>query len=281
MSVRRRFLAIALPLAALAAPASSLLAQGRQLFNWSGRVDREVQISMRGREMWTSAGSLSDRVRGRSDVDSPLPRQDGEVRVRVEDGRGDVDVIQQPTSRNDYTTVVRVRDRSGGSDRYRITAYWTPWNDRGYGSNGGRDTRGGYGGYGGYGRGRGDDRGQYGDREEDRGGYYGRGGNGGGNGAVSLAHWSGQVDGELEIRMRGEQVTYNTVSGNAPHDVRLDGSRSGMPQREATVRIANAQGRGNITVVQQPSAYNGYTTIVRVRDPQSGYGYYDFDLVWR
>jgi hypothetical protein len=101
MSVRRRFLAIALPLAALAAPASSLLAQGRQLFNWSGRVDREVQISMRGREMWTSAGSQSDRGRGRSDVDSPLPRQDGQVRVRVEDGRGDVDVIQQPSSRND------------------------------------------------------------------------------------------------------------------------------------------------------------------------------------
>ena len=45
--------------------------------------------------------------------------------------------------------------------------------------------------------------------------------------------------------------------------------------------VTNAQGRGHVTVVQQPSAYNGYTTIVRVRDPQGGYGYYDFDLTWR
>ena len=277
MSVHRRFLAIALPLAALVAPASSLVAQGRALFNWSGRVDREVQISMRGRDMWTNAGGASERVRNRFDIDSPLPRQEGQVRVRVEDGRGDVDVVQQPTARNDYTTIVRVRDRSGGADRYRITAYWTP--GRGYdGTYGSAGNAGGWGrdrddrndrnerGNDGYGRGRGDDR-----------GGYGRGG----SGNVSLVHWSGSVDGELEIRLRGEQVTYNTVNGGAPRDVRLENGGRGLPQREASVRVANAQGRGSISVVQQPSAYNGYTTIIRVRDPQGGYGYYDFDLTWR
>jgi hypothetical protein len=278
MSVRRRFLAIALPLAALAAPASSLLAQGRQLFNWSGRVDREVQIAMRGRDTWVNSGALADRGRGRSDIESALPRQEGQVRVRVEDGRGDVDVVQQPTSRNDYTTVVRIRDRSGGADRYRISAYWTP--ERGYGN-------GGYGN-GTWGNDRRDDandrRGRRGNRDDDRGTYdrggsdrggYGRGGE------VSLLHWSGSVDGELEIRLRGQQVTYNTVNGGAPREVRLDNGGRGLPQREASVRLANAQGRGNISVVQQPSAYNGYTTIIRVRDPQGGYGYYDFDLAWR
>jgi len=25
---------------------------------------------------------------------------------------------------------------------------------------------------------------------------------------------------------------------------------------------------------------NGYTAVIRVRDPQGGYGLYDFDLTW-
>jgi hypothetical protein len=45
------------------------------------------------------------------------------------------------------------------------------------------------------------------------------------------------------------------------------------------VFVTQNQGRGTVTVVQQPSSYNGYTTVVRVRDPQGGYGFYDFDLM--
>ncbi len=122
MTLRRQILSMALPAAAaLVASASALQAQGRPLFQWTGRVDREVQIAMRGRETWTNTGTSSER-RGRSDVETALPRQDGVVRVRIEDGRGDVAVVQQPNARNNYTTVVRVVDRSGGADRYRLSA---------------------------------------------------------------------------------------------------------------------------------------------------------------
>src|SRR2546430_9919788 len=31
-------------------------------------------------------------------------------------------------------------------------------------------------------------------------------------------------------------------------------------------------GRGSVSITQQPSQWNGYTTVVRVRDPQGGYG---------
>jgi hypothetical protein len=35
-----------------------------------------------------------------------------------------------------------------------------------------------------------------------------------------------------------------------------------------------------VSVIQQPSAWNGYMAIVRVRDPQGGYGRYSFDVSW-
>jgi hypothetical protein len=276
MTLRRQFLSMALPVAAaLVASASALSAQGRPLFQWSGRVDREVQIAMRGRETWTNTGSANER-RGRADVETALPRQDGVVRVRIEDGRGDVDVVQQPSARNNYTAVVRIVDRSGGADRYRLSAYWMPSNGSGGwygGSNGGWDDR-------------------RNDRRDDRRGEWERGRDrddrgrrdddfGRGRGRVSLLHWSGAVDGDLEIRLREGQVTYRVLNGAGPRDLRVDADSRGMPQRNTDVRIANAQGRGSITVVQQPGAYNAYTTVIRVRDPQGGYGYYNFDLVWR
>jgi hypothetical protein len=36
-----------------------------------------------------------------------------------------------------------------------------------------------------------------------------------------------------------------------------------------------------VYVVQQPTERNGYSAVVRVRDPQGGFGNYDFELAWR
>ena len=46
----RHLMSLPLSAAALAVSASSLFAQGRPLFEWSGRVDREVRITMHGRD---------------------------------------------------------------------------------------------------------------------------------------------------------------------------------------------------------------------------------------
>src|SRR6187455_2794274 len=111
MSARRftrTLITLPLSVAAFAASASSLLAQGRPLFEWRGRVDREVRITMRGRDAWAQGIGQNENGRGRADVSGVLPRTDGEVRVRVEDGRGIVDVVQQPSYRNDYTAIVRI-----------------------------------------------------------------------------------------------------------------------------------------------------------------------------
>ena len=37
----------------------------------------------------------------------------------------------------------------------------------------------------------------------------------------------------------------------------------------------------SVSVVQQPTSWNGYTAIIRVYDPRPSYGYYSFDVSWR
>jgi hypothetical protein len=272
-----RTFSIALPL--LAVSATALMAQNRTLFTWTGRVDREMQITMRGRDVWTNGVDRDDR--GRVSVESMLPRTDGYVRVQTLDGRGDVSVVQQPSQWNNYTTIVRVTDRSSGSDRYRVAAYW----DARY-----SDNRGVYGrrnGDGddddrGYGR---QDNGGWGNgsnapsridpRDRSNGGW-----NNGSYGSGTAMRWSGNVDGEVEIRLQGRRMDERVLSGG---EIRNERSSvvGDMPRRDAQLFISQSSGRGQVYIAQQPSAYNGYTTVIRVRDPQGGYGYYNFEVDYR
>ena len=274
----RNLKVIPLSVAAVAVSASSLFAQqGRPLFDWSGRVDREVRIMMHGRDARTETASRSPVTRSRIDVATPLPQRDGRVTVRVQDGRGDVDVVQQPSARNDYTTIVRIRDRSSGMDNYRVTAFWMPdnngngpWNDRDdYPNRPGRD-----------------DRSDRNDRD-DRGGWgRGNGGNGGyGNGnngyARDVLRWTGDVDDVAEIRIQGDRVEYRSLNGKSLRNVRANLASGGLPRRDVQVMVTDQYGRGSVSVVQQPSSYNNYTAVIRVNDPRPGYGDYRFDVSWR
>ena len=273
----RNLNSLSLSVAALAVSASTLAAQGRPLFQWSGRVDREVRIAMHGRDARTLNSGRVPAVRSRLDVETALPQREGRVTVRVQDGRGDVDVVQQPSSRNDYTAIVRVVDRSRGVDNYRITAYWMP--DE-YGNNNGNGTWDGRDNYPNRpGQGRNSDRG--GDR--DRGNNGGWGNNGRNNDYNrDVLRWSGDVDDALEIRIQGDRIDYRTLSGKSLRNVRADFSRNGgLPRRDVQVVVTDQNGRGSVSVVQQPSSYNNYTAVIRVYDPRPGYGDYNFDISWR
>ena len=289
MSKLRSYRGVAAALAVtLMAGASPAAAQPqRNLFTWNGRVDREVLIVMRGNDVSTRF-SNDERGRDRARVHGVLPRAEGVVTVRMNDGRGDVDVVQQPTSRNDYTTIVRIRDERGGDDRYGVTAFWSPTS---YGD-ARRDDRGGWGDDR-RGRGRDDDRWDDRDRRGNNGRGRGNGGWGnvgrgnGGNGGYGNAgygagalQWRGAVDDLVEIRVQGSRVDYVTRSGATVRDVQTRVSGSGLPDRDVNVTIRNSQGRGTVWVAEQPSSRNNYTAIIRVKDGQSGYGYYDFQATW-
>lgn len=207
------------------------------------------------------------QARGRRDtrlsqpeIENALPREDGTVRVRIEDGRGDAQVTQQPSRDNDYTAVVRVRDRSGGADFYRVSAYWVGA-DNGWG----------------YGRGRdGDER-----DDRDRNGGNGAWGRDRDRGYRSVLHWSGRVDDALEIRVQGDQIRYRNLSGKGTRDIDTDFAGYGLPRENVELRVVEREGRGSVRVVQQPSARNNYTALIRIYDPRPSYGYYNFDVTWR
>jgi hypothetical protein len=63
-------------------------------------------------------------------------------------------------------------------------------------------------------------------------------------------------------------------------DVQTRVSGNGLPEQDVNVSIRNSQGRGRVWVAQQPSARNDYTAIIRIQDPQGGFGYYDFRAAW-
>ena len=275
----RHLMSLPLSAAALAVSASSLFAQGRPLFDWSGRVDREVRITMHGRDARTQTAGRTPYERSRLDVATALPQRDGRVTVRVQDGRGDVDVVQQPSARNDYTTIVRIRDRSSGIDNYRVTAFWMPdnngngsWDDRdNYPNRPGRD-RDDRDDPGGWGRGNGN--GGYGNGGWGNGGY-------GNNSFRDVLRWTGDVDDAVEIRIQGNRVDYRTLSGKSLRNVRANLLSGGLPRRDVQVVVSDESGRGTVSIVQQPSSYNGYTAVIRVYDPRPGYGDYRFDVSWR
>lgn len=278
----------ALPLVLAARPAAAQRA--RPLFGWAGPVDREVRLVLRGRDLAPRfLGNNEQPGRDRARITAPLPSRDGRVVVAVERGRGQVDVIQQPSAANDWTAVVRVRDDAPGADRYRVQARWEGNDDGRWGS--------GRWGNGGWSDGRRDDDDRWGDRDDDdrrrraggwdgddRGGWdrggWDRDGAAGDGRARGLLRWRGRVDDGVEVRVRGGQVSVVTLSGSAPTDVRWDVEGRPLPARDVGVSLGRAEGRGRVTVVQQPSVRNGWTAVVRIADPQSGAGVYDLDLRW-
>src|SRR6476646_10054758 len=102
---RISFRSVALGAALVVGAAATVNAQQRQLFQWSGRVDQEVQLTINGRTLRTTNVGPSEPGSRGSNVLTALPRQDGQISVSVVDGRGSVDVVQQPTAANGYTAI--------------------------------------------------------------------------------------------------------------------------------------------------------------------------------
>jgi hypothetical protein len=92
--------------------------------------------------------------------------------------------------------------------------------------------------------------------------------------------WSGVVDGTTEVLLAGALATVRTLTGEPVREARASFSAP-LPQAPVTVRLLLAEGRGPITIVQQPAVENRFTTIVRLDDSQRGGARrYQFTLRW-
>lgn len=92
--------------------------------------------------------------------------------------------------------------------------------------------------------------------------------------------WSGVVDGVDEIIISGASASVRHLNGNPPREVRASFSAP-LPRAPLEVKVIWTSGRGAIDLVQQPSAANGYTTIIRLDDSRAGGDKrYEFTLRW-
>jgi hypothetical protein len=92
--------------------------------------------------------------------------------------------------------------------------------------------------------------------------------------------WVGTVDDTVEVQVHGDDVRTVTVSGKGAWHVTQNVYGRLPVDRPVRVFLHDYQGRGRVRVVQQPDSSNGFTAIVRVRDPEPGSGRYHFDLTW-
>jgi len=107
---------------------------GNGKINWRGRVDDTVDITVRQNRVTARAISGAPLRDDDSNVREALPRRGVEVSVNRRDGRGEVNVIQQPSNLNDYTAVIRIRDGRAGNDFYSVEIDWDNFDGRPEGS---------------------------------------------------------------------------------------------------------------------------------------------------
>lgn len=86
------------------------------------------------------------------------------------------------------------------------------------------------------------------------------------------------VDSVAEVEIRGDTARIRTLAGQ-PSTLRRFDCDGIIPSRPADFRFKGIDGRGRMTLVQDPR--NGGFAVVRIEDPKGGREGYTFDLEWQ
>jgi hypothetical protein len=122
-------------------------------------IDNEAEVSLQSDRVYIRTIQGREGRDAGSECNMPMPRGFIEgFRFQKMDGRGDMALLSQPSSRGGSVVVARIRDNDGGESRYHFRVTWT---DRGYSTSNDPYYNDRYGRYGQppYGRGRGYGRG--------------------------------------------------------------------------------------------------------------------------
>jgi len=103
---------------------SSPAASGSGVLRWQGQVDGRDRLRIRDKAV-TVEHLEAGPIQGMNFLFSdPLPRRALTASLNVLQGRGSVNIIQQPSAQNNYELVVEINDSKGGSGLYEIEIYW-------------------------------------------------------------------------------------------------------------------------------------------------------------
>lgn len=244
--------------------ASGVSSVAEERFQWRGQVDGVDEILIRGSEVRIRHLEAKPIQRQDHRFTAPLPEWDVEVELHKIEGRGDVELIEEPSSWNDYTAVVRIDDSDDIGDGYY--EFQISWNER--------DDWGDWQDWDDHDRDAWDDDDAEDWDRDDEPDWDDDGDRGGG-----AFRWEGRVDIGVEIRIRGGEHEISDAGGNGTQEYRSRFT-SDLPQADVTVSLRQLEGRGSVELIQAPSAENDYTAVVRIEDSKSGDDTYELELSW-
>lgn len=91
--------------------------------------------------------------------------------------------------------------------------------------------------------------------------------------------WRGRVDQTVNIEVFGDEVFSVDRSGSGMSDVNFD-LEGYLAARNGTVRVRKRDGRGTVSVIQQPTRENDYTAVIQIFDPRGGDDEYEIEVTW-
>ena len=91
--------------------------------------------------------------------------------------------------------------------------------------------------------------------------------------------WRGRVDQTATITVSGSDVQSDDTAGtgltNVSHDI-----NGYLARRAGSVQVRKRGGRGNVTILQQPSWDNDFVAVIQVFDPAGGADNYEVEINW-
>jgi hypothetical protein len=234
-------------------------------------VDGQVDLKVRGAEIDSEVFTGRPIRDAGSEYSAPMPRTEF-TRFQVDrvDGRGRVELLEEPSRRNGYTARIRVEDSKGGEDRYHIRISWETNQSFPQRANP-RDPR--FSTY------------------RPRRGFYSLPGarlssnanypSGYDNALDGRLEFRGRVDDEVILYVRRDEISSETIRGR---NVQVESFRFSQPLPDRVLRgfsMNQRDGRGAVELLEEPSRENGWTAVIRILDDKSGDDRYHFDLNWR
>jgi hypothetical protein len=92
--------------------------------------------------------------------------------------------------------------------------------------------------------------------------------------------WRGRVDDYVELNIQGNRVRSREREGAQTTNEQVSFSNP-LPRANVKVEVRKRNGRGRVSVVQQPNQGNNYTAIVKIDDDQGGADDYEIEMEWR
>ncbi|MGH9819724.1 MAG: hypothetical protein ACRD43_06100 [Pyrinomonadaceae bacterium] len=92
--------------------------------------------------------------------------------------------------------------------------------------------------------------------------------------------WKGTVDAKIHLIIKGDKIETKTMDGKEYPDGVYSFTMP-LPDSPVKVGIKKTDGRGFVSVIQQPAEDNQFTAIVEIIDPKGGAKEYQLEIFWQ